>query len=140
MECNFSKPCVQWKNHSCLEIAECFFTECSRNLSEYHLHIEDNHRNKYTHGEEIRVSCDNQYEFENSEDSIYIQCMYGKWHSRSGERIPKCLPYSDCNAQSMENVILTGDNTGPSSHDDTFIIEHGSFARYVIIHKTLRRY
>ena len=139
MECNFTTPCVQWKEDSCLDIAACVSTECSKEvLSEYHLSVEeDKYRNKYIEGDEIRVSCDDQYEFEDKEDSIIIQCMNTNWHSRSGEKIPKCLRYSDCEMESIDNVRLSGDSTRLNSGDGSFIIDHDSSARYVVIFETI---
>ena len=127
--CNDTIPCVQWNGTSCLEIAVCFPKECNTaDLTAYHLSIHSANRNNYIHMEEIRVSCDDGYEFENDEESVILQCRTGKWHSRSGERIPKCLKYFDCLSELMPNVRLSGDNTRLNANG-TVTIEHDSLAR-----------
>ena len=128
VECNYTKPCVQWKDASCLETAECVFTECSMNLSEFHLRIKGNIRNKYVHGDEITVTCDDQYVFENNGHTIDIRCIYGNWHSGSDNKIPRCLRYSDCETQPKENVRLSRENPDGAS----LIIKHDSFVRYFV--------
>ena len=116
-----------------MEVAECIPTECSKeDLSEYHLSIDDVDRNILEEGDEIRISCDNGYEFENNVDFMYVQCRGGKWHSRSGGKIPKCLRYFDCDAQSRKNMNLLGDNIR-RNQADKFTVKHGSLARFVTI-------
>ena len=121
---------MKWNDTgSCLEVATCFPAECSQNdLIENKLTVKGIRHNKYIHGEEISVSCDYDYEFENDEDSIFIQCRYGKWKSRKDEKIPKCLRYFDCSFQETANMTLSGDNIKRNSGNNV-TIEHDSTAR-----------
>ena len=131
MECNFTEPCVQWNGGACVEVAGCIPTECSKvELSKHHLSIESVDRNILKEGDEIRVSCDHGYEFENHVDFMYVQCRGGKWHPRSGGIIPKCLRYFECRAQPTKNMKLLGDDIRRNSAGK-FIVKHGSFVRYV---------
>ena len=124
---------MQWNGTLCLEVARCFPSECNTDdILGNHLTVDDIDRNNYINGDQIRVSCDNGYEFEDDQESINLQCQNGKWHSTSGERIPKCLKYFHCSTQIMTNVRLSGDKTRQNA-DRTFTIEHDSSARYVTI-------
>ena len=130
VHCNSTQPCLQWDGVVCRKLAVCSAMECSKeDLSFHHLSIEDTERNNYIHGDKIRIGCDEGYEFENGEDIIDIQCIKGKWHSKSNEKIPKCSKYFYCIFRPPKGLIFY-----VRSHPDgSMMIKHNARIGYVLI-------
>ena len=127
--CNFTKPCLQWDGVLCKKLAVCSVMECKEDLSLYHFSIEDTHRNNYVHGEEIRIGCDDGYEFETGVEFYDIQCLMGKWHSIFNEKIPKCSRYFDCTIRPSKGMAFFLAHEHP---DGSVTIKHREIGTYVL--------